>query len=168
MIFWKYVPPVSRKVDRTSERVKGGRVMVRFLRPCHIYGIILKKFECGNVREIFWVAKNCIVMFECIPIKCVYIWVSINLTTSVFIIHTHIQYRRKKKCVKDSETNELNVSDITKNNKVTSLLGALGQESIQDSTFVTTECREDVIVSQTSQSKSSIIQAPITLQTIPT
>ncbi len=87
--------------------------------------------------------------------------------------HNYHFNRRKKKCVKrkdDLERDELDVSDITKNSKVTSILGTLGQESIQDSTYVTTECREDVIVSsQTSQSEStSIIQAPITLQTIPT
>lgn len=87
-------------------------------------------------------------------------------------MYMHTFNRRKKKYVKqkdDSEKDELDVSDISKDSKVASILGTLGQDSIQDSTYVTTECREDVIVSsQTSQSESSIIQAPITLQTIPT
>ena len=94
----------------------------------------------------------------------------------ILIIHVQWHYttisllcRRKRKCVKRNNDDELDISDVTKNGKVASILGTVGQDRNEDSTYVTTECREDVIVlSETNQSECSIIQAPITLQTIPT
>nr|CAC83294.1 T cell transcription factor [Suberites domuncula] len=83
--------------------------------------------------------------------------------------------RRKKRCVKrteeDDELFNNDVTDVTKNSNMATILGTIGKESIQESAYVTADPgnHEDIMTSsQSIQSDSNIIQAPITLQTIPT
>ena len=76
--------------------------------------------------------------------------------------------RRKKKCATPKQREEIIKEELDgTDNKVAAILGTVARETIDEGTMVTTE--EDVIAStETSQSESSIVQAPITLQTIPT